>query len=51
MLRNSDGFYACVHILDILDDSRPDDGDELRFRYAVQANGTVDFAEFVDIER
>ena len=46
VLRNIHGFYAALHILDIKDDSRRDDRDELRFRYAIQSNGTDSFAEF-----
>ena len=48
VLRNTGGFYAAVHVLDIKDDSRHDDRDELRFRYAIQTNGTGTFAEFID---
>ena len=50
VLRNSHGFYACLRILEILDDSRADDRDELRFRYAVQVDGTDDFGEFGDLD-
>lgn len=50
VLRNSVGLFACLHILDILDDSRADDRDELRFRYAVLADGTDDFGAFVGME-
>ena len=46
VLRNIHGFYAAVHILGIKDDSRRDERDELRFRYAIQANGTDSFADF-----
>ena len=48
VFRNVNGFYAAVHVLDIKDDSREDDRDELRFRYAIQANGTDTFTEFRD---
>ena len=34
VLRNTGGFYAALHVLEIKDDSRADDRDELRFRYA-----------------
>ena len=46
VLRNVHGFYAAIHVLDIKDDSRSDDKDELRFRYAIQANGSGSFSEF-----
>ena len=46
VLRNVDGFYAAMHVIDIKDDSRSDDRDELRFRYAIQSNGSDSFAEF-----
>ena len=47
MLRNTSGFYAAVHVLGIKDDSRHDDRDELRFRYAIQSDGSDSFEEFV----
>ena len=47
--RNVKGFYAAVHLLEIKDDSRGDDKDELRFRYAIQSDGSDSFAEFLDI--
>ena len=46
VLRNVNGFYAAVHVLDIKDDTRADDRDEVRFRYAIQSNGSDNFAEF-----
>ncbi len=49
VLRNTEGFYAAVHVLGIKDDSRHDDRDELRFRYAIQSDGSDNFAEFVDL--
>ncbi len=51
MLRNTKGFYAAVHVLGIKDDSRSDDRDELRFRYAIQGDGSDGFADFKDVER
>ena len=48
VLRNIDGFYAALQVLEIKDDSRRDDRDEIRFRYAIQSNGSDDFTEFVD---
>ena len=49
VLRNTNGFYAAVHVLDIKDDSRNDERDELRFRYAIQSNGSDNFTEFKDL--
>ena len=46
VLRNTQGFYAAVHVLGIKDDSRHDDRDELRFRYAIQSDGSGNFTEF-----
>ena len=43
VLRNVNGFYAAVHVLEIKDDTRSDDKDELRFRYAIQADGSDGF--------
>lgn len=48
VFRNTHGIYAAVHVLDIKDDSRGADRDELRFRYAIQANGSDGFGEFAD---
>ena len=45
-LRNTHGFYAAIHVLNIKDDTRGDDRDELRFRYAIQSDGSDSFAEF-----
>ena len=49
VLRNTKGFYAAVRVLGIKDDSRRDDRDELRFRYAIQTDGSDGFAEFSDV--
>lgn len=46
VLRNTRGFYAALLILGIKDDSRSDDRDELRFKYAIQADGSDDFTQF-----
>ena len=46
VVRNCHGFYAAMHVLDIKDDSRNDDRDELRFRYAIQDDGTDKFTKF-----
>ena len=49
VLRNTRGFYAALHILEIKDDSRGDIRDEVRFRFAIQSDGTDSFAEFEGI--
>ena len=49
VLRNKSGFYAAVHVLDIKDNLRHDDRNELRFRYAIQPDGSDNFAEFVEL--
>ena len=46
VLRNTEGFYAAVHVIEIKDNSRHDDRDELRFRYAIQSDGSDNFTEF-----
>lgn len=50
VLRNIHGFYACLRVLEILDDSRDDDRDELRFRYAIQDDGSDDFSKFAELD-
>lgn len=47
-LRNREGFYAALQILDIKDDTLSDDRDELRFRYAIQVDGSDDFSAFTE---
>lgn len=49
VLRNTSGFYAAIHALEIKDHSRCDDRDELRFLYAIEPNGSGSFAEFLDM--
>ncbi len=44
VLRNVNGFYAALQILDIKDDRGADDCDELRFRYAIQVDGSDGFS-------
>ena len=44
VFRNVAGFYAAVRVLEIKDDTRGDDNDELRFRYAIQPDGSDHFA-------
>ena len=43
IFRNVNGFYAAVQVLDVKDDTREDDIDELRFRYVIQPDGSDDF--------
>ena len=50
VLRNTEGFYAALQVLAIKDASRGDDTDELRFRYAIQSDGTDNFSEFVNLQ-
>ena len=49
VLRNTNGFYAAIQVLEIKDDSRQHDRDELRFRYAIQSDGSGSFACFVGL--
>lgn len=42
--RNSNGFYAATKVLEIKDDTRGDDRDELVFEYTIQTNGSGSFA-------
>ena len=44
VFRNVAGFYAAVQVLEIKDDTRGDASDELRFRYAIQSEGSDNFA-------
>ena len=45
VIRNVNGFYAAVQVLDVKDNTREDDVDELRFRYVIQSDGSDDFSE------
>ena len=47
--RNVNGFYSAIQVKAIKDTSRDDNKDEVRFRYAIQANGSDDFTEFIGI--
>ena len=49
VLRNGNGFYAAVQILNIKDETRGEDSDELHFLYAIQGDGTDNFESFRDI--
>ena len=48
VLRNKHGFYAAIQILGIKDDTRGDASDQLRFRYAIQTDGSDNFGRFAD---
>jgi hypothetical protein len=45
VLQNTNGFYAALQILEIKDDTRSDDRDELTFRYWILTDGTKDFSK------
>ena len=49
VLCNVNGLYAAVQVLNIKNESRGDDCDELHFRYAIQSDGTDDFEGFRDL--
>ena len=49
VLRNSNGYYAAIQIVEIKDSERGDDTDELRFRYAIQPDRSGNFEEFADL--
>ncbi len=44
ILRNSEGLYAAIQILEIKDDTRGDQNDEVRFRYAIQLDDSDNFS-------
>ncbi|MCY4674377.1 MAG: hypothetical protein OXD43_11555 [Bacteroidetes bacterium] len=46
VLHNTYGFYAAVCVVEIKCRGRGSDRNELRFRYAIQADGTDNFARF-----
>lgn len=43
VLRNVQGFYAALQVLEIKEETKTDDRDQLRFRYAIQVDGSDDF--------
>lgn len=43
LLQNVNGFYAAIKILDIKDDTRGYEFDEVTFEYVIQTNGSPDF--------
>jgi hypothetical protein len=50
ILRNIHGFYAAVHILAIMDDTRGSGRDEARIRFAIQPDGSPSFSAYIDDE-
>ena len=50
LFRNVHGFYAAAHLLEIKDDSRGDDSDELRFQYVIQPDGSDNFTTLSTVE-
>lgn len=44
VLQNTNGFWAAVKVLSVIDDSRGHDRDEIVFEYMIQTNGTPDFS-------
>jgi hypothetical protein len=44
VLRNRDGFYAALEIVEVKDDTRGADHDALTFRYSIQSDGSPCFA-------
>ena len=43
VLQNMNGYWAAIKVLEIRDDTRNDDCDEVTFDYVVQTNGTPCF--------
>lgn len=46
LLQNKNGFFSALKVLDIKDDTRGSQFDELTFEYVIQTNGTPDFTAF-----
>lgn len=46
MFRNKHGFYAAAHLMEVKDNTRGDDSDELRFLYVIQPDGSDNFETF-----
>ncbi len=44
VLKNMEGFFAAIRVLEIKDDSRNDDEDKVRFEYVIQGNGSGNFS-------
>lgn len=45
IFKNTNGIYLAIKILDIKDDSRTDDRDEVTFEYIIQSDGSIDFSK------
>lgn len=46
VLRNNQGFYAAIQVMSVRDNTRGDTDDEVRFRYAIQTDGSDDLSDF-----
>lgn len=46
ILQNVNGFYAAIKVLDVKEEDRGDERDELTFEYAIQTDGTANFSSF-----
>lgn len=44
VLKNIEGFFAAIRVLEIKDDGRKDDSDEVRFQYVIQEDGSDNFS-------
>ncbi len=44
LLKNTNNIFAAIKVIDIQDDSRSDDKDELTFEYYIQSDGSVSFS-------
>lgn len=51
ILRNSNGFYVAIQIVDIQDDTRGAPQDSLTFRYVIQSDNTGDFGQLKGTEK
>lgn len=47
VLENDNGFYAAIQIIDVKDDTRSDEKDELTFRYWILNDGSKNFSETI----
>ena len=45
IFKNTNGIYVAIKVLDIKDDSRTDDRDEITFEYVIQSDGSLDFSK------
>jgi hypothetical protein len=43
IFKNTNGIYAAIKVVDIKDDSRSDDKDEITFEYSIQSDGSPNF--------